>query len=163
MAFCSEDGFMGSRKEDLQTRAINFHIKGARSRELLIHIKRALNSSSFPAHLVIGNQSFPSIWCSGHREVTPVSVPSCCLAVGREGHASEGGTEGWHRAGAQSQGHGQPQDQHLEGAPAMARGGVGVLQPPWALALRGSHGLNPCTCTGMWAWGQQNSPGIWKF
>lgn len=104
MAFCSEDGFMGSRKEDLQTRAINFHIKGARSRELLIHIKRALNSSSFPAHLVIGNQSFPSIWCSGHREVTPVSVPSCCLAVGREGHASEGGTEGWHRAGAQSGG-----------------------------------------------------------
>lgn len=31
---------MGSEKEDLQTISINFHAKGSRSREQLIHIKR---------------------------------------------------------------------------------------------------------------------------
>lgn len=32
--------FMGSEKEDLQAISINFHIKGATSREQLIHIKK---------------------------------------------------------------------------------------------------------------------------
>lgn len=42
MSFFSEDDliFMGSKKEALQIIAINFHIKGPRSREQLIHIKR---------------------------------------------------------------------------------------------------------------------------
>lgn len=87
----------GSRKGDLQTRAINFHSKGARSRELLIHIKRGSKFIFLPC--IAGNwESKPSqaLGSSGHGEVTAGVSASSCLA-------HRGGTQGWHRATARGQ------------------------------------------------------------
>lgn len=94
---------MGSEKEDLQTISINFHIKGARSREQLIHIERA--SKLVFLHETSGNQEpkhYQAPWASNAVKShpasaclrAPTSAISCWASRNGEGNPGRVAQEG---------------------------------------------------------------------